>query len=57
MEWLSAHHNDAGLKEVAVLMEKAVFQTMEEGTKTRDLNGSASTTEFTAAIVANVSNL
>ena len=57
MEWLSAHHNDAGLKEVAALMEKAVFQTMEEGTKTRDLKGSASTTEFTAAIVANVNKL
>ncbi|WP_019537237.1 isocitrate/isopropylmalate dehydrogenase family protein [Paenibacillus ginsengihumi] len=57
MEWLSARHNDEMLKTAGRLMEQAVFKTMEEGVKTRDLKGTASTTEFTAAIVANIGKL
>lgn len=54
LEWLCVHYNDGKLKTVSEEIEKAVFKTMEQGVKTRDLYGSASTTEFTAAIIANI---
>ncbi|MFC7393818.1 isocitrate/isopropylmalate dehydrogenase family protein [Scopulibacillus cellulosilyticus] len=54
MEWLSARHQDLKLKETAELIEKAVFKTMDEGVKTPDLQGTASTAEFTESIMTNI---
>ncbi|WP_042196369.1 isocitrate/isopropylmalate dehydrogenase family protein [Paenibacillus camerounensis] len=57
MEWLSVRHNDKNLKTVAELIEKGVFKTMGEGVKTKDLKGTASTTEFTKTIVSNIEKI
>ncbi|MCM3781430.1 isocitrate/isopropylmalate dehydrogenase family protein [Neobacillus mesonae] len=54
LEWLSARHHDDKLKTVGKRIENALFKTMEDGVKTRDLKGSASTTEFSAALIANI---
>jgi 3-isopropylmalate dehydrogenase len=51
LQWLAAHHNDHKLNEIAKVMEKAVLNTIAEGPTTRDLGGSASTTEFTEAVI------
>ncbi|WP_151734970.1 isocitrate/isopropylmalate dehydrogenase family protein ['Paenibacillus yunnanensis' Narsing Rao et al. 2020] len=54
LQWLSARHRDAALQAAGERIEQAVFKTLEEGVKTRDLKGSASTTVFTAAVIANL---
>ncbi|MED4750835.1 isocitrate/isopropylmalate dehydrogenase family protein [Brevibacillus choshinensis] len=51
LDWLSARHQDQNLYRVARLAEQAIMETMEAGICTRDLGGTASTTEFTAAII------
>ncbi|MGV9503800.1 isocitrate/isopropylmalate dehydrogenase family protein [Streptomyces sp. XY006] len=50
-EWLAAKHGDDRLATVAKTIEKGVADAIAAGTSTRDLGGSASTTEFTAAVV------
>ncbi|MFE5398701.1 isocitrate/isopropylmalate dehydrogenase family protein [Streptomyces sp. NPDC056568] len=50
-EWLAAKHGDEKLAAVAKIIEKGVADAIAAGTSTRDLGGSASTTEFTAAVV------
>ncbi|OWA19112.1 3-isopropylmalate dehydrogenase [Streptomyces sp. CS227] len=50
-EWLAARKEDPALAKVAKIIEAGVAQAIAEGTSTRDLGGSASTTEFTAAVV------
>lgn len=47
---LMLHH--IGQTPVAERIRSALFRTLQEGIKTRDLGGSASTTEYTEAIVA-----
>lgn len=54
LQWLAAHHNDDNLDEIAKVMEDAVLQTIAEGPTTRDLGGSASTTEFTEAVIKRI---
>jgi 3-isopropylmalate dehydrogenase len=51
LDWLAERHDDPKLSEVARLTESALEVTISEGNRTRDLGGSASTTEFTQAIV------
>ncbi|MEV0523943.1 isocitrate/isopropylmalate dehydrogenase family protein [Streptomyces sp. NPDC050439] len=50
-EWLSARHEDPALAQVAKTIEAGVAQAIAAGTSTRDLGGSASTTEFTATVI------
>ncbi|MEV8293083.1 isocitrate/isopropylmalate dehydrogenase family protein [Streptomyces rochei] len=50
-EWLGAKHGDEKLAAVAKLIEQGVADAIAAGTSTRDLGGSASTTEFTAAVI------
>lgn len=50
-EWLGARHGDEKAGTVARIIEKAVAEAIAAGTATRDLGGSASTTEFTAAVI------
>jgi 3-isopropylmalate dehydrogenase len=53
MGWLGRKHNDAKASAAAELMHKAVTKVIAEGKKlTRDLGGSASTTEMGDAIAA-----
>ena len=51
LDWLGARHDDPRLADGAVRVEKGVATAVAAGTSTRDLGGSASTTEFTAAVV------
>jgi 3-isopropylmalate dehydrogenase len=51
LDWLGARHDDPRLADAAVRVEKGVAAAVAAGTSTRDLGGSASTTEFTAAVV------
>ncbi|BBC29836.1 3-isopropylmalate dehydrogenase [Streptomyces graminofaciens] len=50
-EWLGARHGDEATARAAKIIEKGVAETIASGTSTRDLGGSASTTEFTAAVI------
>ena len=51
LDWLGAKHDDPRLAEVADRVERGVAAAVAAGTSTRDLGGSASTSEFTAAVV------
>ena len=50
MDWLAERHNDPKLKEMGQLVEQGLYQSLEEGVKTKDLGGSASTSGFAEAI-------
>jgi len=53
MGWLGRKHKDAKASAAAELMQEAVTKVIADGKKlTRDLGGSASTTEMGDAIVA-----
>ncbi|PAD68237.1 3-isopropylmalate dehydrogenase [Bacillus sp. 7586-K] len=54
LHWLSVHHKENKLYELASIIENAVFRTIAEGTTTYDLGGSASTSEFTEAVINNL---
>lgn len=54
LEWLASRHGDENLVKIARTLENGIFTTLSEGVKTKDLGGSASTTEFTAAIVERI---
>ncbi len=51
LDWLSARHDDPEVFQLARHMENAIMTTVAEGISTRDLGGSASTSEFAEAIV------
>lgn len=51
LQWFAANHNDNKLNDIAKVIEDAILNTIAEGPVTRDLGGSASTTEFTRAII------
>jgi 3-isopropylmalate dehydrogenase len=51
LEWLGARHDDPSAVEASRLVEQGVTDAVRAGVATRDLGGSASTTEFTAAVV------
>ena len=54
MEWLAERHDDAKLKELGQLVEQGLYQALEEGVKTKDLGGSASTSGFADAITERI---
>ncbi len=51
LSWLSEQRQDAAAGEAARSIERAVAAALEKGPRTRDLGGTASTGEFTSAIV------
>jgi 3-isopropylmalate dehydrogenase len=51
LDWLSAQHNDPKVSEIARIIENGLFLSVAEGVKTRDLGGTASTTEFAQGII------
>ncbi|WP_126427811.1 isocitrate/isopropylmalate dehydrogenase family protein [Brevibacillus marinus] len=57
LDWLAERHADQALSGIARLVETAVQKTVAEGVRTRDLGGTASTTEFTQAIVGRIKGL
>mgnify|MGYP001222985039 CR=1 FL=1 len=56
LDWLAARNGDDSLADVARRMERGVLQTLQDGVKTRDLGGTASTTEFTKAVCERIGN-
>jgi 3-isopropylmalate dehydrogenase len=51
LDWLGARHGDERLVEAARLVDDAVRATVDAGTSTRDLGGTASTSGFADAVV------
>ena len=51
LDWLAVQHNDPKVSEVGRIIENALFSSIAEGVKTKDLGGTASTTEFTQGII------
>jgi 3-isopropylmalate dehydrogenase len=51
LDWLSVQHKDSNVAEIARMIETGLLTAFSDGVKTRDLGGSASTTEFTQAII------
>jgi 3-isopropylmalate dehydrogenase len=57
LTWLGTRSDDARLVGAASLIEAAVEGTIQAGTRTRDLGGSANTSSFTDAVVRSLSTL
>jgi 3-isopropylmalate dehydrogenase len=55
LDWLATKNDDSRLRDAAARVEQGVTAAVTAGTSTRDLGGSASTTEFTEAVVAAIS--
>jgi 3-isopropylmalate dehydrogenase len=54
LDWLGTRHGDARAADAAVRVENGVRAAVRAGVSTRDLGGTASTDEFTDAVVARV---
>ena len=54
LEWLASRHDDPRLTKAGRLIESAIAATVRKGVSTRDLGGSASCSEFTAAVVEEI---
>jgi len=54
LDWLSSRYDDPQLSDAAERLETGVAATVRDGVSTRDLGGSASCSEFTTAVVANI---
>jgi len=54
LAWLSGERQDAAAGEAAQAIERAVAATLASGPRTRDLGGTASTSEFTAGILGHL---
>lgn len=52
--WLGGRHHDSAAPAMADAIERAVRETVASGVATRDLGGSAKTSEFTASVVSAV---
>ncbi|MBM2852386.1 MAG: 3-isopropylmalate dehydrogenase [Candidatus Nitrosotenuis sp.] len=52
LEWLGTKHNDKKCLDVAQKIERAVFDVVKSGAKTRDIGGDKTTKEFTKEIIS-----
>lgn len=57
LKWLSTKQKERKLDGIANMIEHAVFKIVAEGTTTRDLGGSASTSEFIEAVINNLKEI
>ncbi|NGY77178.1 isocitrate/isopropylmalate dehydrogenase family protein [Bacillus megaterium] len=57
LRWLAEKHTDHKLPEVAATVDGALYQTLQDEVKTKDLGGHASTSDFTEAILDRVNSL
>ena len=55
LDWLGTRHGDLRAADAAVRLEEGVRAAVRDGVSTRDLGGSASTDEFTGAVVERIS--
>ena len=56
LTWLAGERRDESTGEAGQAIERSVAATLEQGPRTRDLGGTASTREFTAAVVQHLAN-
>jgi len=54
LDWLGAKNNDSKCVDVGAKLESTIFDLVKTGSKTKDIGGSMSTTEFTKAITDNL---
>ena len=54
LDWLGTRHGDSWATDAAVRVEEGVRAAVRSGVSTRDLGGTASTDEFTAAVVERI---
>jgi 3-isopropylmalate dehydrogenase len=54
LSWLAGERKDSSAQDAAKLIERAVAATLSGGSRTRDLAGTASTSEFTAGILSHM---
>jgi 3-isopropylmalate dehydrogenase len=54
LDWLGTRHGDARASDAAIRVEQGVRAAVRGGVSTRDLGGTASTGEFTDAVVARI---
>ena len=54
LDWLAERHDHAPSAQAARLMEEAVARTVRDRVATRDMGGTASTSDFAAAVVSRV---
>ncbi|GAA4139886.1 isocitrate/isopropylmalate dehydrogenase family protein [Actinomadura keratinilytica] len=57
LEWLGGRHGDEALRDAAALIEKGVAATVQAGTKTADMGGTAGTREFAESVATTVERL
>ncbi|MFJ5770758.1 isocitrate/isopropylmalate dehydrogenase family protein [Psychrobacillus sp. NPDC093180] len=55
-DWMYSQHKDAKLQTVGRIMEDALFSTVKEGIKTKDLGGNATTSAFAEAITNRITS-
>jgi 3-isopropylmalate dehydrogenase len=55
LAWLGGERKDEALGDASRVIERAVAATLAQGPRTRDLGGTASTAEFTTAVVQRIS--
>jgi len=53
-DWLGAKHNDSKCVDVGEKLESTIFDLVKTGSKTKDIGGDMSTSEFTKAITDNL---
>lgn len=51
LQWMAGKHKDQKLSEMAKCFEDAMMKTLSAGICTKDMGGSSSTTDYTAAII------
>ncbi|WP_216586824.1 isocitrate/isopropylmalate dehydrogenase family protein [Streptomyces brasiliscabiei] len=57
LEWLGNRHQDETLPRAARIVEQGVASTLEKGTRTRDMGGSAGCRAFAEAVAASIGQL
>lgn len=57
LDWMGTHHQDQNLTKLGQIINDAVVETLKNDNKTRDLGGTASTTDFTAEVIANLDSV
>jgi 3-isopropylmalate dehydrogenase len=51
LDWLGRRHGDEALLHAAALIESAVTKVFRDGIRTPDINGTATTSSFTDAVI------
>ncbi|MFG2964897.1 isocitrate/isopropylmalate dehydrogenase family protein [Streptomyces sp. NPDC048288] len=54
LEWLGTRHRDEALVRASRIVEEGVASTLEQGTRTRDMGGSAGCREFAEAVATSI---